>query len=865
MKLIGLNINCILRCVCITLLLVQPLISHAQTAGVLVIPKPQQAILGAGVFTLTDTSNIIVQANSLEEGTKLANFLKKATGYSFPVITTVLTESSGDIALSILPSTNTTIGEEGYLLTVKPNQITIQANTSTGLFYGWQTLRQLLPNKIEASQVVKSVNWVIPVVSITDAPRFKWRGFLQDDSRHFFGVEATKKLLDLMAMIKLNKFHWHLVDDHGWRIEIKSRPKLQTIASVNANCSGRNSGYYTQTQITEIVNYAAALHIEVIPEIEMPGHSVEVLAAYPELSCTKLNAAYGGPFSVQCAVGASSDLLCAGKEATFTFISDVISEIAPLFPGGYIHLGGDETKDFSRWTQCKDCSKRKTAANISTDLQLKNYFMTRAAGIVANQNKQWIGWSGVETNSIPPANGILQYWEPEASTTASAYTTARAGYNMILSPYDLVYFDMRWVDGELGDTWGPAIDLSTAYNYEPMPSGLTTLQQSKILGVEACIWSDKITNENDKEFLVAPRIFTTAEIDWAAPGKDYNNFLARVYPKYERLDSLHFKYRKPDPGIGLMITSQANTNIKVDSLYTYTFSGYDTGNLTVTFSAPILPSWLIFNPVTGILTGIPTINNQGPNNVTLRISNGISELDQSFTITVGSIGNGTGLLRNADLESIGGWDLWGGGNSTTCAQSGNNGIAFKDGEAGAEQIVTGLLPNTAYVFSGYVNSNNTTIQMGVKNFGNSTIQTNCKSTTFKQFQVGFTTGSVATSATVFVYRASGTAQVCADDFDLLPLLINSVTNPKNAAPTCNISPNPGIDYIQLDFNLTNTSTINLNLYDLMGAKINSIVQNKMVTMGHYQEVMPRNNLPSGTYLLHIQVNDTSMVKKIMFL
>lgn len=865
MKLIELNINRKLRCVCISLFLMLQLQSHAQTAGVLVIPKPQQATLGTGVFTLTDTSSIIVQANSLEEGNKLATFLKKATGYSFPVTTSVLTESNGDIALSILPNTNNTIGEEGYLLTVKQNQITIQANTTTGLFYGWQTLRQLLPNKIEASQVVKSVNWVIPVVAITDAPRFKWRGFLQDDSRHFFGVDATKKLLDLMAMIKLNKFHWHLVDDHGWRIEIKSRPKLQSIASVNANCSGRNSGYYTQTEITEIVNYAAALHIEVIPEIEMPGHSVAVLAAYPELSCTKLNAPYGGPFSVQCAVGASSDLLCAGKEATFTFITDVINEIAPLFPGGYIHLGGDETKDFSRWTQCKDCSKRKTAANITTDLQLKNYFMTRAAGIVANQNKQWIGWSGVETNNIPPANGILQYWEPEVSTTAGAYTTARAGYNTILSPYDLVYFDMRWIDGELGDTWGPAIDLNTAYNYEPMPSGLTSVQQSKILGVEACIWSDKITNENDKEFLIAPRLFTTAEIDWAAPGKDYNNFLARLYPKYERLDSLHFKYRKPDPGIGLLITSQAITNNKVDSLYTYTFSGYDTGNLAVTFSAPTLPTWLSFNPATGILTGTPTANYQGPNNVTLRISNGISDLDQSFTIIVGSNGNGTGLLRNADLESNNGWDIWGGNLSTSCAQSGNNGIAFKDGEAGAEQIVTGLQSNTAYVFSGYINSGNTTIQMGVKNFGSSTIQTNCKSTSFKQFQLNFTTGNTSTNATVFVYRASGTAKICADDFDLTPLIVNNIIDQKNTVLALHISPNPASDYIHIAYDLKNESTITLELYDLMGAKVSTIVQNQILQMGNYQEYIPRNNLPSGTYLLHMQVNGTTMVKKIMFL
>lgn len=835
---------------------------NAQNQGVFVVPKPQTVNQGLGVFKLTDTTNIIVQANSFNEGTKLSTFLKKATGYPFSVNTSVLTESAGDIALTILTTPNATIGDEGYLLSVKSSSITIQANTEAGLFYGWQTLRQLLPSKIEAKKAIPSFNWTIPVVEISDFPRFKWRSFMQDDSRYFFGVAATKKLLDVMAMIKLNKFHWHLVDDHGWRIEIKSRPKLQSISSVNT-CSGRNSGYYTQAQITEIVNYAAALHIEVIPELEMPGHSIEVLAAYPELSCTKNNAAFGGPFAVQCAAGVNSELLCAGKEETFTFISDVIGEIAPLFPGGYIHLGGDETKSFEKWAQCKNCTARKTAQSIATDMQLKTYFMTRAAGIVASKGKQWIGWSGVETNGIPPANGILQYWETESATTSGAFTTAKAGYNTILSPYDRVYYDMRWADGEIGDTWGPAIDLSIAYGYEPMPAGLTTLQKSRILGVEGCIWSDKISAESDKEYLVAPRIFALADIDWAAPGKDFDNFQQRLHPQYERLDSLGFNYRKPDPGTSILITTQPLTSIKVDSLYGYTFYGYDAEGAPVTFSAIGLPSWLAFNASSGLLSGTPNTANQGAFQVTLRVSNGVYNVDQKFVITVGTVPTSSNLLYNADLETSGGWDLWGGNVTSTCANNGNNGIEFKDGEAGSEQVVTGLIPNTEYIFSAYINSSNSTIQLGVKNYGGNTSQINCKSTYFKPYSINFITGSGSTSATVFVYRSSGTAKVCTDDFELIPKIVAGMDNQMISNEMFHVAPNPIHEKAEITFEVKEEALVSLELYNVLGLKVGSIISSQKMTPGIYTETLQSDKISSGAYYLNLVINDLKTVKLLV--
>ncbi|MEY3412288.1 MAG: Beta-hexosaminidase, partial [Bacteroidota bacterium] len=615
----------------------------SQNSSVYVVPKPQIVYLGTGEFKLSDATKIIVQANSFAEGTKLSNFLKKATGYPFPVIMSADTSAVNHIALSLLTNTNATIGEEGYILTVKSNLVTIQANTTTGLFYGWQTLRQMLPNKIEAKAVVANMSWVMPVATITDSPRFKWRSFMQDDSRYFYGVAATKKLLDLMAMIKLNKFHWHLVDDHGWRIEIKSKPKLQSIASVNT-CAGRNSGYYTQDQITEIVNYAAALHIDVIPEIEMPGHSVEVLAAYPELSCTTPTAPYGGPFSVQCKVGASVDFLCAGKEATFNFMSEVLDEVAPLFPASHMHLGGDETKDFSRWDQCRDCSNRKITEGLSSNQELKTYFMNRVANMVFAKNKQWIGWSGVETNNIPPANGVLQYWERESNATPAAAITVKAGYSVILSPYDRTYFDMCWANGQIGAKWGPPIDLEKAYTYEPMPTGLSVLEQSRILGVEGDIWSDLISSEEIKEYMVAPRIFATSDINWATGAKDYTDFVQRLYSKYERLDSLEFNHHKPDVIAKIFITSQPVTVAKADSFYSYTFSGYSNIGVTVTYSALTKPSWLNINSITGVLSGTPSASNIGTFPVTLRVSDGTLYLDQTFLITVSGLPGGYQLV-----------------------------------------------------------------------------------------------------------------------------------------------------------------------------------------------------------------------------
>ena len=838
MKSIVRLIRCVQKVPCVLLIAVfcnLSLALNAQNQGVFIIPKPQTVNQGLGVFKLTATTNIIVQANSFNEGTKLSTFLKKATGYPFSVNTSVLTESAGDIALTILTTPNATIGDEGYLLSVKSSSITIQANTEAGLFYGWQTLRQLLPSKIEAKKAIPSFNWTVPVVEISDFPRFKWRSFMQDDSRYFFGVAATKKLLDVMAIIKLNKFHWHLVDDHGWRIEIKSRPKLQSISSVNT-CSGRNSGYYTQAQITEIVNYAAALHIEVIPEFEMPGHSIEVLAAYPELSCTKNNAAFGGPFAVQCAAGVNSELLCAGKEETFTFISDVIGEIAPLFPGGYIHLGGDETKSFAKWAQCKNCTARKTAQSIATDMQLKTYFMTRAAGIVASKGKQWIGWSGVETNGIPPANGILQYWETESATTSGAFTTAKAGYNTILSPYDRVYYDMRWADGEIGDTWGPAIDLSIAYGYEPMPAGLTTLQQSRILGVEGCIWSDKISAESDKEYLVAPRIFALADIDWAAPGKDFDN-LARAEMATKQLF---------DPSASYLMQYAPIPSYKGKSV---TEIG--------------IPSWLAFNASSGLLSGTPNTANQGAFQVTLRVSNGVYSVDQKFVIAVGTVPTSSNLLYNADLETSGGWDLWGGNVTSTCANNGNNGIEFKDGEAGSEQVVTGLIPNTEYIFSAYINSSNSTIQLGVKNYGGNTSQINCKSTYFKPYSINFITGSGSTSATVFVYRSSGTAKVCADDFELVPKIVAGMDNQITPNEMFHVAPNPIHEKAEITFEVKEEALVSLELYNVLGLKVGSIISSQKMNPGIYTETLQSDKISSGAYYLNLVINDLKTVKLLV--
>jgi hexosaminidase len=506
-----------------------------------VIPKPQSMTIDTTQqFVFSSTTKIVVSTATAHEGDNLSLFLQKATGYPFEVSTTEPAE--GNISLEILAAYNDQIGDEGYLLTSNASGVKIEANSVEGIFYGTQTLRQLLPTDIESADVIAGKTWDVAYVDITDYPKYSWRGLHFDVSRHFFSADFVKKYIDIMAVNKLNRFHWHLTDDQGWRIEIKSRPELMSVSAWRT-CNGVTyGGYYTQDEIADVIAYATERHVMVIPEIEMPGHTSEVLAAYPELSCATSTDPHGGPFEVRCAWGVSANILCAGKEETFTFIEDVLTEVCDLFPSPYIHLGGDEAPK-SMWEQCPDCQARIAAEGLANEEELQRYFMERAGAFLATKNKKWIGWSEITYGGVPD-NATVMSWLGESS----AITAAQQGHDAVLSPYWVLYLDApNSDDPDEPDAIGYAPNtLEKIYFYDPMPSSLNEDEQQYILGPQSCLWTEYISDEDHAEYMILPRIFSLAEIGWYGNSNDFTEFESRVYTKFNRLDYMGYNYRPLD-------------------------------------------------------------------------------------------------------------------------------------------------------------------------------------------------------------------------------------------------------------------------------------------------------------------------------
>ena len=506
-----------------------------------VVPKPKQMSVDTSQkFILTSDTKIFVSDSTENEGQFLSAFLQKATGYPFEVSKTA--GQNGNISLSILNPYNDEIGDEGYLLNCDETGITIEANTLDGIFYGTQTLRQLLPVEIESEEPVQGVTWDVSYADITDYPRFSWRGLHLDVSRHFFDVDFIKKYLDIMAANKLNRFHWHLTDDHGWRLEIQSKPLLQTISAWRT-CNGVTyGGYYTQEQIADIVQYAADRHIMIIPEIEMPGHTIEVLAAYPELSCATASQPHGGPFQVRCNWGTSEHIFCAGKEATFDFIEDVLDEVCQMFPGPYIHLGGDEAVK-TMWQQCPDCQARMQQEGLANEEELQRYFMERVGNYLISKGKKWIGWSEITYGGVPDSATVMS-WLGESS----AIIAAQQGHDAILSPYDVLYLDAVQSDDPnepISIGYAPNT-LEEIFFYDPMPSALTPSQQQYILGPHSCLWTEYISETDHAEYMILPRIMALSEIAWYGNDNDFGDFRKRVFPCFDRLDIMGYNYRPLD-------------------------------------------------------------------------------------------------------------------------------------------------------------------------------------------------------------------------------------------------------------------------------------------------------------------------------
>ncbi len=480
-----------------------------------IIPKPVSVSRAEGQFTITDSTNIYVEPGSAEVmaiGEYLADKLRPATGYLLSVLEATGAAAGGDIYIGTAGG-DPDLGEEGYELLITSHMVRLTAYKPAGLFRGIQTIRQVLPAGTEASSV-QAGPWSMAAGEIKDYPRFAWRGIMLDVARHFSSVEDVKRLIDLSAYYKINRFHLHLADDQGWRIMINAWPNLANHGG-SSEVGGGPGGYYTQEEFADIVAYAESRYIMVIPEIDMPGHTNAALASYPELNCDGVAPAlYTGT-----EVGFSS--LCIDKEITYTFLDDVIGELAAITPGPYIHIGGDEAKA----TQPEDYLR----------------FIERVQAIVQAHGKNVIGWEEIAQSKILPTT-VVQHWNNEMAQAAVAQ-----GAKVIMSPATRAYLDMKYDEStDLGLAWAGLTDVKDGYEWDPATQ-VSGVSEADVLGVEAPLWSETVVTIDDITFMVFPRLPGYAEIGWSpAAGRDWNEYSLRLATHGPRLDALGVNFYK-DP------------------------------------------------------------------------------------------------------------------------------------------------------------------------------------------------------------------------------------------------------------------------------------------------------------------------------
>lgn len=515
--------------------------TSAIAANVNIIPIPVKTQTLKGEFVLPRK---VVIAYQTTEGKNIAQYmadkLKASTGYEV-----ILSEKKGNITIQITPSLK--MAEEGYHLNVTAKGVTIKAKTAKGAFYGMQSFMQLLPAKIESPTKVDGVKWVAQCCNIEDAPRFGYRGFHLDPCRHFITVENVKKQLDLMSMFKVNTLHFHLTEDQGWRIEIKKYPELTTIGSIRTEGDGSSyGGYYTQEQIKEIVDYAAKRYITVIPEIDLPGHMMAAISAYPNLSCK------GEKWSLRTVWGVEDIVMCAGKEDMFNFLGDIFDEIVPLFPGKYFHIGGDECPKTS-WKNCPVCQKRIKDEGLQTDgkhtaeERLQSYVIKRVEKMLEQRGRKIIGWDEILEGGLS-ANATVMSWRG----TQGGIEAALQKHDVIMTPgSDGMYLDWYQGDSKIEPVTIPSTPkyLATTYNYNPVPDTIKSLGLAHhILGVQCNNWSEYMYTNAKMEYMMYPRAVALSEIAWSPLSKkNFEDFCRRLDANSIRLDEHHITYHIPLP------------------------------------------------------------------------------------------------------------------------------------------------------------------------------------------------------------------------------------------------------------------------------------------------------------------------------
>lgn len=497
-------------------------IEYRENVAAFLVPKPIELVQKEGFFTIDKNTKIATSENLVKEAAYLQKLVEGSSNFRLEIVNDFNTSQLKNAIVLIEKSklNGQLSSKESYSIVSSKFKIEIEGNSSEGVMRGIQTLRQLFVDDFHKKR--KRNKWQLPLVSIKDSPKFRHRGLLFDSGRHFFEVATVKKYIDLLALYKMNVFHWHLTEDQGWRIAIDKYPKLTEIGAYRTEKDGSiYGGFYTKEQIKEVVKYATERHITVIPEIEMPGHSLAALAAYPELSCT------GDTINVANKWGIFKDIYCAGNEQTFTFLENVLTEVMEMFPSEYIHIGGDEAPKL-RWESCAKCQNRMKEENLADAHELQSYFIKRIEKFLHKNNRKLIGWDEILEGGLSPT-ATVQSWRGEKG----GITAANNNQFAIMSPTSHCYFDYGI----------ETTDVEKVYNFNPIPKDLPLNKHQYIIGSECNLWSERIPNEENLDSKVFPRIFAMSEVLWTYPKeRNFEEFYNRIQNQYGLLEAKNVAY-----------------------------------------------------------------------------------------------------------------------------------------------------------------------------------------------------------------------------------------------------------------------------------------------------------------------------------
>ena len=539
-------------------LLLVPVVGSAKDPVIDIVPQPVRVVLQKGSFKAIGASvncdaafDAMSRAAVQDFAAKMSLVSGKVSSFAVPIGIAASAEAGAIKGFVFIRDTN--MQDEEYRIEIGKKAVKVYAAAYNGVLYAITTLKQMLPEAIFGTTPAVDADWHLPCAIIADMPRFAYRGMHLDCSRHFFSVDAVKRYLDIMAVYKLNRFHWHLSDDQGWRIEIKRYPELTLVGGYrsgtmvgrdfNSDDGIRYGGYYTQDQIRDVVAYAERLGITVVPEIDLPGHMLAALSAYPWLGCS------GGPYEAWHKWGVADEVLCAGKETTYEFLENVLAEVAELFPGEYIHIGGDECPK-TEWEKCPDCQAKiaelglKGDGRFSAEQYLQCYVTARMQSFLATLGKKIIGWDEILEGELAEGATVMSWRGIEGGIEAASH-----GFDAIMTPTSHCYFDYMQSRDTAKEPVGIGgfVPLEKIYSFEPL-EGIPAGSEKHILGVQANLWTEYIATEEHLQYMLLPRMLALSEVQWCRPeNKDFESFRTKLAEhQLKILDIMGYNYRRLD-------------------------------------------------------------------------------------------------------------------------------------------------------------------------------------------------------------------------------------------------------------------------------------------------------------------------------